>query len=232
MNPRSFTIMDSDSQVTKVIQSSAETVAELKRDLRANGFSVENKTIQEGVTGIEFKTDDAILPHDVPYNGTITNDLVFRLTKAQKHINSGAMSRAEAYAEIKRLGLGDECKKSFGKNFTQCSTSDLIYIIERAVKKGASAPTPAPERKEEKPASTTGESQAPAPAQSCSKADAGKCKATTALMKLTSCLVNSGNLSLADGKAVAEIAGAELPTPQGSIYSKAELDNMFRGMGK
>lgn len=228
MNPRSFTIMDSDSQVTKVIQSSAETVAELKRDLRAAGFNIENKTIQEGITGIEFKTNDAILPHDVPYNGTITNDLVFRLTKAQKHINSGAMSRAAAYAEIKRLGLGDECKKKFGKNFTQCSTSDLISVIEKAMKKNA--PAPAPEKKEEKPASTAEGTQAPT--HSCSKADAGKCKAITALMKLTSCLVDNGHLSLADGKAVAEIAGAELPTPQGNIYSKAELDNMFRGMGK
>lgn len=51
-------------------------------------------------------------------------------------------------------------------------------------------------------------------------------------MKLTSCLVDNGHLSLADGKEVAKIAGAELPTPKGSIYSKAELDNMFRGMGK
>lgn len=221
--------MDSDSQVTKVIQSSAETVAELKRDLRAAGFNVENKTIQEGVTGIEFKTDDAILPHDVPYNGTITNDLVFRLTKAQKHINSGAMSRPEAYAKVKELGIAEDIKKRFGKNFTQCSTSDLISAIDKAMKKGA--PAPAPEKKEEeKPASTASKSEPSAP--SCAKAEAGKCKAITALMKLTSCLVDNGHLSLADGKAVAEIAGAELPTPQGSIYSKAELDNMFRGMGK
>lgn len=220
MNPRSFTIMDSDSQVTKVIQSSAETVAELKRDLRANGFNVDNKTIQEGVTGIEFKTDDAILPHDVPYNGTITNDLVFRLTKAQKHINSGVMSRPEAYAKIKELGLGDHIKNVYGKNFTQCSTNILIDAIKEAEYniKGASLKK---EKKEEKQ-----------PTHSCTKADAGKCKAITALMKLTSCLIDNGHLSLADGKAVAEIAGVELPTPQGSIYSKAELDNMFKGMGK
>lgn len=229
MNPRSFTIMDSDTQVTKVIQSSAQTVAELKRDLRANGFNVENKTIQEGVTGIEFKTDDAILPHDVPYNGTITNDLVFRLTKAQKHINSGAMSRAEAYAEIKRLNLNDECKKKFGKNFTQCATSDLIFVINNATKKGTSVS----EEKEEKPATVEkAQASASAPAQGGSNSNNGKCKAIDALMKLTSCLVDNGHLSLADGKEIAKIAGAELPTPKGSIYSKAELDNMFRGMGK
>lgn len=223
MNPRNFTIMDSDSQVTRVIQSSAETVAELKRDLRAAGFNVENKTIQEGVTGIEFKTDDAILPHDVPYNGTITNDLVFRLTKAQKHINSGAMSRPEAYRAIKELNIADDIKKKYGKNFTQCSTSDLIKAIKDATHEDVVC---APAPKEEK-------APASAPAQKCSKTDNNcNCNATAALAKLTSCLVNNGLLSLVDGKEVARIAGVELPAPQGSIYSKAELDNMFRGMSK
>lgn len=201
MNPRSFTIMDTDSQVTKVIESTATTVAELKRDLRAAGFNVENKTIQEGVSGIEFKTDDAILPHDVPYNGTTTNDLVFRLTKAQKHINSGAMSRPEAYAAVKKLGLQEVIAKKYGKNFTMCKTADLIAEVEKK--------TAAP---------------------GCKKGEDEKCKAIAGLVELVGCLINNGHLSLADGKKIADIVGAELPTPKGGIYSKAELNNMFRGM--
>lgn len=51
------------------------------------------------------------------------------------------MSRAEAYDEIRRLGLQDECKKKFGKNFTQCTTNDLVALVQSASKKASkSAP--------------------------------------------------------------------------------------------
>ena len=40
------------------------------------------------------------------------------------------MERKEAYEQIKKLGLQEECKKKFGKNFTQCKTSELEAVIE------------------------------------------------------------------------------------------------------
>ena len=40
------------------------------------------------------------------------------------------MERKEAYEQIKKLGLQEECKKQFGKNFTQCKTSELEHIID------------------------------------------------------------------------------------------------------
>ena len=40
------------------------------------------------------------------------------------------MERKEAYEQIKKLGLQEECKKQFGKNFTQCKTSELEKIIK------------------------------------------------------------------------------------------------------
>ena len=40
------------------------------------------------------------------------------------------MERKEAYEQIKKLGLQEECKKKFGKNFTQCKTSELEHIID------------------------------------------------------------------------------------------------------
>ena len=45
------------------------------------------------------------------------------------------MERKEAYEQIKKLGLQEECKKKFGKNFTQCKTSELEAVI-KAVKVG------------------------------------------------------------------------------------------------
>lgn len=147
-NMNTFTIVDTESQKTKEIQSNATTVAELKRDLRQNGFNVDGKTIQEALTRTEFKDDSSVLPHDVPYKGGITNDLVFRLTKANKQIMSG-IDRQEVYAEVKRLGLGDAIKAKFGKNFTQCSTADLVAFLQsnKDSNKHAEKDAPAKENK-------------------------------------------------------------------------------------
>ena len=48
------------------------------------------------------------------------------------------MERKEAYEQIKKLGLQEECKKQFGKNFTQCKTSELEAVI-KTVKVGVGA---------------------------------------------------------------------------------------------
>ena len=42
------------------------------------------------------------------------------------------MERKEAYEQIKKLGLQEECKKMYGKNFTQCKTNELEKIINKA----------------------------------------------------------------------------------------------------
>ena len=42
------------------------------------------------------------------------------------------MERKEAYEQIKKLGLQEVCKKMYGKNFTQCKTSELEKIINKA----------------------------------------------------------------------------------------------------
>ena len=51
------------------------------------------------------------------------------------------MERKEAYEQIKKLGLQEECKKQFGKNFTQCKTNELEVIISAAKKKESKAGT-------------------------------------------------------------------------------------------
>ena len=50
------------------------------------------------------------------------------------------MERKEAYEQIKKLGLQEECKKLFGKNFTQCKTNELEDVINT---KKAKIKTPA-----------------------------------------------------------------------------------------
>ena len=51
------------------------------------------------------------------------------------------MERKEAYEQIKKLGLQEKCKVQFGKNFTQCKTNELEYIIDNFNKNKVKAVT-------------------------------------------------------------------------------------------
>lgn len=126
-----FTVVNSATQSTISYESQAETLGQLKRELADKGINLDGMTIFEGLTKTELKSDDSLLPHDVPYRGTITNNLVFRITKANKNIKSGSMSRAEAYAKIKELNLQGVIASKYGKNFTMCKTADLINEINK-----------------------------------------------------------------------------------------------------
>ena len=140
METRKVTVINSKTQSQKVIENStATTLGELKSEMRAAGIDYDGMTFYEGHLRAELKDDASPLPTNIPYKGTTVNDLVFMLTTPEKKVRSGAMSRAEAYAKVKELGLQDECKKKFGKNFTQCSTDSLVSLVESATKKAAKA---------------------------------------------------------------------------------------------
>lgn len=133
MEPRKITVFETRGQKTSVFLSSATTLAELKADLDVNGIDYTDMAFYEGTSKTEIKTDSSILPHDVPYKGTVTNELVFMLTNTNKKIKSG-MDRKELYAEIKNRGLQGECLKRFGKNFTMCKTIDLESVVNECYK--------------------------------------------------------------------------------------------------
>lgn len=131
MQSRKITVVETRNQSKKVIMSAATTLAELKRDFDANGIDYTDMAFYEGVSHTELKTDESVLPHDVPYRGTTTNELVFMLTTANKKIKSGAMTRKEVIAAIKEKGLQQTVKDMLGKNFTNCTTSDLEYVLQK-----------------------------------------------------------------------------------------------------
>ena len=214
-NEKIFTIVDTETQRTAEIRSTATNVAELKRDLRQNGFNVDGKTIQEALTRIEFKDDNSTLPHDVPYQNGTTNNLVFRLTKTNKQVKSG-MDRQEAYAKIKEMNLAEAVKNRFGKNFTQCSTSDLIIFIEANSKKGT--PKKSTPKKENK---------------SCKKETPveNKCNCKKYIENLVSLLIDNGTLDESDYESIfgSEVEAAT-PVVGKSIYSKDELNNILSGL--
>lgn len=233
METRKITIVSTKSQSKKVIMSSATTLAELKSDLRQNGIDYEGMSFFEGTSKVELKNDASVLPHDVPWKGTATNELVFMLTNTNKKIRSGAMSRMEAYAEIKRMGLQDACLKKFGKNFTMCKTADLIALIQN---NNASKPAPAPKaeaKKEETPVNT--------PVAPTSNGDGCVDTASrAAISKLVEILEENGTIEDYEKEEVLGILGIAVVTAtatseeykpkSASPYSDDEIDDMFNDM--
>lgn len=231
MEARKITVVQTKNQKKSVIMSAATTLAELKSDLRANGIDYDGMTFFEGTSKVELKNDASVLPHDVPYKGIITNELVFMLTNTNKKIRSGAvaMSRAEAYSAIKSMGLQDACVKKFGKNFTMCKTADLIALIQS----NNSAANPAPKAETKK-----GE-KAKAPVS-----NGGECVDTVAraaISKLVEILEDNDTIEDYEKEKVLDILGGEVavaaaPSEEykpksASPYSDDEIDDMFTGMG-
>ena len=151
METRKITIISTKNHSTKVINSAATTLGELKTDLNNAGIEYTDCTFFEGLTKTELKNNDAILPHDVPYKGTITNNLVFMITNASKKIKSG-MDRKSIIAEIKAKNLTEVVKNTYGKNYTNCKTEDLEKILSM---NNTSAPKEAPAKKEVPTINTT-----------------------------------------------------------------------------
>lgn len=218
MEARKITVVQTKNQKKSVIMSAATTLAELKSDLRANGIDYDGMTFFEGTSKVELKNDASVLPHDVPYKGIVTNELVFMLTNTNKKIRSGAMSRTEAYNAIKSMGLQSACVKKFGKNFTMCKTADLIALVQS---NGASKPAPV------------------APAS-----NGGECVDTVAraaISRLVEILEENGTIEDYEKEEVIDILGGkaeliEAPSREcepelAPSYSDDEIDDMFNFVG-
>lgn len=213
MEARKITVVSTKTQKKSVIMSSAETLGELKRDFREAGIDYEGMTFYEGTSKTELKTDESVLPKNVPYTNRTTgetkntNELVFMLTNTNKKIKSGAtMTRAEAYSFIKAKNLQAECRKKFGRNFTRCKTSDLISLVES---KTAAKPT-----------------AHPTPVSECVDI-----QARAALNKLVEILEANEVINEYESQDVLNLLDSENYKPDSSSpYSDNEIDAMFRGM--
>ena len=244
MQSRKITIVQTKNQRKSVIMSAATTLAELKSDLRANNIDYNGMTFFEGTSKVELKNDASVLPHDVPYKGTITNELVFMLTNTNKKIKSGSMSRNEILNTIKSMGLQTVCMEKFGKNPTNCKNVDLIALIQgnSASKSASKTKTKAETKKEEKveaPVNTPEVSAPVAPAN-----NGGECVDTVAraaISKLVEILEDNGTIEDYEKEEVLDILGGEFavsaaPSEEcesklASSYSDADIDGMFAGMG-
>ena len=221
MDVRKITVVSTRNQKKSVIMSAATTLAELKADLRQNGIDYEGMTFYEGTSKIELKDDNSVLPHDVPYKGQTTNELVFMLTNTNKKIRSGAaMSRADVYAAIKAKGLQGECVKRFGKNFTMCKTVDLITLV---YEKSASKSVPTTPTKGKKVAEAK-----EGKAKECACTNEGvDTKARAALHKLITIFVDANILDYDEVKEIEDSFDIKAKPSSKSSYSDDEIDRMF-----
>ena len=132
MEARKITIIDSKNQTQKSFMSTATTLGALKSEMCELHINYEGSTFYCGQMRAELMDDAAPIPETVNYKGEEVRDLTFMLTTPNKKIKSGNMSRMEIYQKIKELNLQEACKAKYGKNFTMCSTVNLLNLIDEA----------------------------------------------------------------------------------------------------
>lgn len=212
---RKITVLVESTQSKHVLQSNATTLGELKDELREKNISFNSDDVfKEGMSKTVLTTDESILPSNIPWRGEVTNDLIFMVTAPQKKIKSGVMTRAEVYAEVKRLNLQDTISKKVGKNFTQCSTATLLTFIDEASKNSCKAKTPAPVAKEKKVKSN------PTP-------EVVESVTFCALKELIAMMVNEGVLSEANANNILGVASGRPALPIEKEESYDELAEQF-----
>ena len=226
METRKITIISTKNHSTKVINSAATTLAELKSDLNNTGIDYTDCTFFEGLTKTELKNDAAILPHDVPYKGTTTNNLVFMITNASKKIRSGAkLDRKAIIEEIKAKNLTEVVKKTYGKNYTNCKTEDLEKILSmnnNSVPKEASIKKETVETKSN--TSVSNDTEYITKAQ-LKEVITGLVEEMKYVGMDYSDEINIDNISI-----IGDVSSSNSKKEDDSPYSSNELDDMFKDM--
>ncbi len=213
---RTITVYNSSTQEKKVFENvEVNTLAEVKSLLRENGINYDGMDFMEGVSQTKLLNDTSVLPHDIPYKGSTTNDLLIYMTLKDKKVRSGvdfkSMDRRTLLGYIKNHGWVEEVNKVFNANYTRVSSASLIDFC---VKKEGTSGMP-------------GNPAAPAetPAEGC------PCeKAINAIKTLTEALYDDDFIST---EVYEKVMGAlegkkeEAPAEKEAGFSREEIDNMI-----
>jgi hypothetical protein len=204
METRKITVIETKSSKKTIIETAATTLGELKRDFSAHNIDYSDMTFFEGLTKTELINNDSILPTNVMYKGTPTNNLTIMLTNSNKKIKSGALSettpRSVVYSHIQNMGLQTQCVTRYGRNYTQVPTASLIALINDANKNT------------EKKCECNNETE----------------RLVNAFTALIDALEFNDSISYLEANELREMLGAPKSTPKDKeIYSQEELDDMF-----
>lgn len=221
---RTVTVWESTKQKKTVIEnSSATTLGELKAEMLAHDIDLNNMDILEGVSHTKLLSDDSALPHDIPYKGNITNDLMIYLTLQNKKVASGAISRQEIGQWIKENNLGEEVKAAFGDNWTRVTTPNFVAFYESKTQVSSPA-QPASE-----PKKVTSE-----PVLEPSNAEAKAEAALKAIDALTEALYDDEYIYSETYNKVKNIINQALPKAEAEEveggFSMDEINSMIDGM--
>lgn len=217
MEPRIITVVVTGGNQKYEVNTGAETLGELRADLRELGADVDGKVFYEGLTKTELMEDSAILPRDVPFRGQVTNNLAFLVTNPQKKIASG-VDRKYILEQIKGNNLQEECKRKFGKNYTNCKTEDLVLLLDQ-VQQAKAPSVPEPENEPET------EIVVPEPEIPNNNTAGSLIHAFEVLVET---LAKRGCLSSGDKQMIVSILeGRNIEVPEESPYTDNELKNLF-----
>ena len=131
MEARTIWILDRATNTHVKIITDATTFGELKQAAKAAGVRYEGKDWLERISQQSPLSDESILPTNLPWQGKVTNDLVFVLTDTNKKIKSG-LGRNEILEKVRDLGLQQELKLKYGKPYTNISNDILLKEVEEA----------------------------------------------------------------------------------------------------
>lgn len=131
MEARTIWILDRATNTHVKIITDATTFGELKQAAKAAGVRYEGKDWLERISQQSPLSDESILPTNLPWQGKVTNDLVFVLTDTNKKIKSG-LDRNEILEKVRDLGLQQELKLKYGKPYTNISNDILLKEVEEA----------------------------------------------------------------------------------------------------
>lgn len=204
METRKITVIETRNSKKTIIETSATTLGELKRDFSAHGIDYSDMTFFEGLTKTELINNDSILPTNVMYKGTPTNNLTIMLTNSNKKIKSGILSettpRSVVYSHIQNMGLQTQCVARYGRNYTQVPTASLIAMINDSNKNI------------EKKCECNNETE----------------RIVDAFTALIDALEFNESISYLEANELREKLGTPKGTPKDEeIYSQEELDDMF-----
>ena len=131
MEARTIWILDRATNTHVKIITDATTFGELKQAAKAAGVRYEGKDWLERISQQSPLSDESILPTNLPWQGKVTNDLVFLLTDTNKKTKSG-LGRNEILEKVRDLGLQQELKLKYGKPYTNISNDILLKEVEEA----------------------------------------------------------------------------------------------------
>lgn len=134
MEKRKIYINDTASNKVIILETDATTFGEIKTAAVQAGIDINNKDWLEGITKTSPVDDSAILPTNVPYKGSVTNDLVFLLTNTNKKIKNGNMNYKEMKSYIKDNNLAEKFKLVYDKNYTQGKFEEFEEFIKANTK--------------------------------------------------------------------------------------------------